>query len=138
MPEKEGDSKNSFHQLLPRFSYGFFFFFLHILGELPVCWGYSGNGRGGCVGRRLSWLICGHLCAVGRRLGKEVAGNYNRQGGDAGKLASGIFLLSLWPTNGARETEVPGSIHLRPGSWFQPCTLGHQHLEDLFLHWLHF
>lgn len=36
MPEKEGDSKNSFHQLLLRFSYGVFFFFLHILGELPV------------------------------------------------------------------------------------------------------
>lgn len=85
------------------------------------------------VGRRLSWLICGHLCAVGSGDWEGGMGNYNRQGGDAGKLASGIFLLSLWPTNGAaRETEVPGSIHLRPDPGFKTQALGHQHLEDLF------
>ena len=75
-----------------------------------------GNGRGEC-GQRVElvdlWFVC---CWEGTGEGGE--GNCNRQGGEAGKPASGTFLLLLWPTNSERDTEVSGSVHLRPGSWF--------------------
>lgn len=118
MPEKEGDSKNSFHQLLPRFSYGFFL--AHLRGAAHGFGAIVGNGRGGC-GQRIELVDLWPFVYCGKRTGEGGKGNCNRQGREAGKLASGTFLLSLWPTNGARETEVSGSIHLRPGSlypWF--------------------
>ena len=118
MPEKEGDSKNSLHQLLLRFSYGvFFFFFAHLRGAACGFGAIVGNGRGGC-GQRIELVDLWPFVCCGEETGEGGMGNCNRQGGEAGKLASGTFLLSLWPTNGARETKVPGSVHLRPGSWF--------------------
>lgn len=54
------------------------------------------------MGRRLSWLICGHLCAVGRYGKLQQTG-----GGEAGKLASGTFLLSLWPSKWCKRDRSP-------------------------------
>lgn len=117
MPEKEGDSKNSFHQLLPRFSYGFFW---HILGELPMGLGLLWETAEEGVGRGLSWLICGHLCTVGSGLGKEV-----RETATDREVRLGSLLQERsychYGQQTVRETEVSGSIHLRPGSlypWF--------------------
>lgn len=95
-----------------------FFFFAHLRGAACGFGAIVGNGRGGC-GQKIELVDLWPFVCCGEETGEGGMGNYNRQGGEAGKLASGTFLLSLWPTNGARETEVPGSIHLRPGSWFQ-------------------
>ena len=131
MPEKEGDSKNSFHQLLPRFSYGFFW---HILGELPMGLGLLWETAEEGVGRGLSWLICGHLCTVGSGLGKEV-----RETATDREVRLGSLLQERSYCHYGQQTVRERQKSLAQSIWDQdPCTLGSLHLEDLFLHWLPF